>query len=183
MVYLFLNNESGNVKIGHSNNIPSRMKSVSFTTGAELTLLGCILGERDEEKKLHDLFKLYRLQGEWFFPHGSILDYFKDTCTDLYSFKEGILYNTTKDLCYNFIFDQTVINIIGLTPRPLLELMDKLKKLIKKSQVLKIETVIDGKEYKYIMLNPNLARKRKTIDKTCLAYFSKLGNNPEPCNK
>jgi hypothetical protein len=38
-----------------------------------------------------------------------------------------------------------------------------------------IYTMIDGKEYKYIMLNPNLARKRKTIDKTCLGYFDKLG--------
>jgi hypothetical protein len=60
---------------------------------------------------------------------------------------------------------------------------DFMKRLYRKSVISYIYTVIDGKEYKYIMLNPNLARKRKTIDKTCLAYFSKLGNNPEPCNK
>jgi len=52
---------------------------------------------------------------------------------------------------------------------------DFMKRLYKKSVISYIYTVIDGKEYKYIMLNPNLARKRKTIDKTCLGYFDKLG--------
>ena len=53
---------------------------------------------------------------------------------------------------------------------------DFMKRLYKKSVISYIYTMIDGKECKYIMLNPNLARKRKTIDKTCLAYFDTLGN-------
>jgi transcription initiation factor IIE alpha subunit len=56
---------------------------------------------------------------------------------------------------------------------------DFMKRLYKKSVISYIHTVLDGKECKYIMLNPNLARKRKTIDKTCLAYFDKLENKIE----
>lgn len=52
---------------------------------------------------------------------------------------------------------------------------DFMKKLYRKSVISYIHTVKDGKEMKYIMLNPNLARKRKTIDKNCLAYFDELG--------
>jgi hypothetical protein len=50
-----------------------------------------------------------------------------------------------------------------------------MKRLYRKSVISYIHTVKDGKEMKYIMLNPNLARKRKTIDKNCLTYFDELG--------
>jgi hypothetical protein len=52
---------------------------------------------------------------------------------------------------------------------------DFMKRLYRKSVISYIYTVKDGKEFKYIMLNPNLARKRKTIDKNCLTYFDELG--------
>lgn len=52
---------------------------------------------------------------------------------------------------------------------------DFMKRLYRKSVISYILTVKDGKEFKYIMLNPNLARKRKTIDKNCLTYFDELG--------
>lgn len=52
---------------------------------------------------------------------------------------------------------------------------DFMKRLYRKSVISYIYTVKDGKEFKYIMLNPNLARKRKTIDKNCLSYFDELG--------
>jgi hypothetical protein len=52
---------------------------------------------------------------------------------------------------------------------------DFMKRLYRKSVISYIHTVKDGKEFKYIMLNPNLARKRKTIDKNCLTYFDELG--------
>jgi hypothetical protein len=52
---------------------------------------------------------------------------------------------------------------------------DFMKRLYRKSVISYIHTVKDGKEMKYIMLNPNLARKRKTIDKNCLTYFDELG--------
>jgi hypothetical protein len=52
---------------------------------------------------------------------------------------------------------------------------DFMKRLYRKSVISYIHTVKDGREMKYIMLNPNLARKRKTIDKNCLTYFDELG--------
>jgi hypothetical protein len=54
---------------------------------------------------------------------------------------------------------------------------DFMKRLYRKSIISYIHTVKDGKEFKYIMLNPHLARKRKTIDKNCLSYFDELGTN------
>lgn len=56
---------------------------------------------------------------------------------------------------------------------------DFMKRLYRKSVISYIYTVKDGKEFKYIMLNPNLARKRKTIDKNCLTYFDELGTKKE----
>ena len=56
---------------------------------------------------------------------------------------------------------------------------DFMKRLYRKSVISYIYTVKDGKECKYIMLNPNLARKRKTVDKNCLSYFDELGTKKE----
>ena len=46
-----------------------------------------------------------------------------------------------------------------------------MKRLEKKSIIYYIVGYVDGKRSKKIMLNPNLARKRKTINKECLNSF------------
>lgn len=49
-----------------------------------------------------------------------------------------------------------------------------LKRLEMKSIIYYISGYVDGKRVKYFMLNPHLARKRKTIHKDCLKSFQPL---------
>lgn len=51
---------------------------------------------------------------------------------------------------------------------------DFMKRLYKGGVIYYIKGVKDGVEFKHIMLNPHLARKRKTIAKDCLIYFDEL---------
>jgi hypothetical protein len=53
---------------------------------------------------------------------------------------------------------------------------DFMKRLYKNGVVYYISGVKDGVEFKHIMLNPHLARKRKTIAKDCLIYFNELNS-------
>jgi len=55
---------------------------------------------------------------------------------------------------------------------------DFMKRLYRKSVIYYMTGVFEGKEAKYIMLNPHLARKRKTVHKDVLTVFdniSKIG--------
>lgn len=49
-----------------------------------------------------------------------------------------------------------------------------LKRLEMKSVIYYIVGYVDGKRVRHIMLNPNLARKRKTIHKDCLNSFQDI---------
>jgi len=80
---------------------------------------------------------------------------------------------------YNILYQQRT------TPHTDTTLMDELqytrnkyadfmKRLYKRGVVYYISGVKDGVEFKHIMLNPHLARKRKTIAKDCLIYFNEL---------
>ena len=51
---------------------------------------------------------------------------------------------------------------------------DFMKRLYKGGVIYYVSGVKDGVEFKHIMLNPHLARKRKTIAKDCLVYFDEL---------
>jgi len=51
---------------------------------------------------------------------------------------------------------------------------DFMKRLYKGGVIYYVSGVKDGIEFKHIMLNPHLARKRKTIAKDCLVYFDEL---------
>jgi hypothetical protein len=53
---------------------------------------------------------------------------------------------------------------------------DFMKRLYKGGVVYYIAGVKDGVEFKHIMLNPHLARKRKTIAKDCLIYFNEFNS-------
>lgn len=82
--------------------------------------------------------------------------------------------------CYNLLFDkntnsyhtnETLMTELDYTRN---KFADFMKKLYKKSIIYYIEGIKDGKECIWIMLNPTLARKRKTIHKSCVAVFEDL---------
>lgn len=63
------------VKIGWSNNIRARFKQIQRGIPNDLTLYGCVIGGRADEKALHIRFKEYRTRGEWFRKEGALADW------------------------------------------------------------------------------------------------------------
>ena len=73
----------------------------------------------------------------------------------------------------------------GQTPHTTTTLMEELeysrnkfanfmKRLLMKSIIYYLEGYVDGKKKKHIMLNPHLARKRKTFNKQCITVFEDI---------
>jgi Meiotically up-regulated gene 113 len=54
------------VKIGVTDNVHRRVKSLQTAAGCELELLLSFPGEREDEQLLHKEFAEYRQRGEWF---------------------------------------------------------------------------------------------------------------------
>ena len=73
----------------------------------------------------------------------------------------------------------------GQTPHTSTTLMEELeysrnkfsnfmKRLLRKSIIYYMEGYVDDKKCKHIMLNPHLARKRKTFNKQCVTVFEDI---------
>lgn len=81
--------------------------------------------------------------------------------------------------CYNILHtkedvphtDETLMEAIEYTRN---KFSDFMKKLCEKSIIYYVIGFDRGKKVKYILLNPRLARKTKTVHKECLAYFSDI---------
>jgi len=76
MIYLIQNNLEDTFKIGYTNNVKTRLNSLQTGNSTELILLKVIEGTMEEEKKLHDKFKDFKILGEWFSFSEDILNYF-----------------------------------------------------------------------------------------------------------
>lgn len=75
-VYFALNAESNLVKIGISNNINTRLRSLEIEEKANLKLVHKIKqGGSNLEKHLHNKFISDRVRGEWFFYSNKIKEY------------------------------------------------------------------------------------------------------------
>lgn len=57
--------DTGRLKIGISNNVPSRIRGLSQASGSNLVLIATIPGNRQEELRALDTFSAWRLKGEW----------------------------------------------------------------------------------------------------------------------
>lgn len=73
--YTYLIKQGEYLKIGYTTNISNRMKQYD-THNASYALLYTINGNC--EKKLHDMFSVYRVKNEWFEYNESILKYFDE---------------------------------------------------------------------------------------------------------
>lgn len=80
MVY-FIQSSEGSIKIGYSQNIQKRLKSLQTNHSSSLQLLGIIKGDKQKEKEIHNLFKNSRIKGEWFFPSYQVLKFIKENTT------------------------------------------------------------------------------------------------------
>jgi hypothetical protein len=65
-VYIIGQLDDGPVKIGITAHIKRRLYALQHAHPYKLVVLAKYLAEDSEETKLHELFKQYRLSGEWF---------------------------------------------------------------------------------------------------------------------
>ncbi len=65
-VYLIRAGEHGPVKIGHTDNLPSRLSKMQIDNHERLTVLRIFAGAEAEEAALHLRFDANWLHGEWF---------------------------------------------------------------------------------------------------------------------
>ena len=73
-VYFIQADESGPIKIGFTADDPlRRLNQLQTGNASTLKLLGSIKGTAVEEKELHAELSEWRLQGEWFEPHPTVL--------------------------------------------------------------------------------------------------------------
>tara|TARA_Y100000034_G_scaffold136776_1_gene215663 strand:- start:3316 stop:4029 length:714 start_codon:yes stop_codon:yes gene_type:complete len=71
----------GPIKVGHSSNVPERLKQLQQSSPQNLAVIKTVEGGFAEERALHEKFNKYRLHGEWFSPHPSLIN-FIETCPE-----------------------------------------------------------------------------------------------------
>ena len=76
MIYFIQVENNGPIKIGFTaNQINQRLQSLQTSSPNKLDILGCIDGEIDREKLIHEKFKEYHIRNEWFIPAKEIIRY------------------------------------------------------------------------------------------------------------
>ena len=76
----FIQAEDRAIKIGWTGNAKKRIAGLRAVIPMELKLLGTIKGSIKDEERLHDKFKEYRLNGEWFKLVEPILTHIQELC-------------------------------------------------------------------------------------------------------
>mgnify|MGYP002622948404 CR=1 FL=1 len=75
--YIYLIQQESYLKIGFTYDLKKRMKQYR-THNVNYSLLFYIIGPSELEKELHNKFKEYQYQSEWFYYNDEIINYFKD---------------------------------------------------------------------------------------------------------
>lgn len=65
-VYMIRGGTDGPIKIGHSNNPASRLVSLQIGNWVPLVIYRVFEGDEEEERRLHLLFREFRITGEWY---------------------------------------------------------------------------------------------------------------------
>jgi T5orf172 domain len=68
--FVYFAKKRGLIKIGFSSDPRTRLRALGRTR-----FLGCMLGGRELEKKLHAMFAKQRVHGEWFKAESTLKDY------------------------------------------------------------------------------------------------------------
>lgn len=78
----FIQCETGFIKIGFATGNPeARLVTLQSGNHEKISLLGFVCAERQEEARLHLLFRSLRHRGEWFRPQRELLEYIKTYAT------------------------------------------------------------------------------------------------------
>lgn len=76
-VYFLLNKFDGAVKIGTTANPRQRLKALQCSHSQPLEILKVVEGGQELEAELHKKFADYRIVGEWFKAHKTLMSYIK----------------------------------------------------------------------------------------------------------
>lgn len=88
-IYFVQQGADGPIKIGKANNVRDRMRGLQTSNPYPLRLLGVVDGGMSEEADLHRRFADARMQGEWFRPDASILQYLRAAAVCIYIRSNG----------------------------------------------------------------------------------------------
>lgn len=77
MIYVIACSKTNSCKIGYSSSPENRLAQLQTGNPFVLELVTTAEGGIEEERRLHSLFKKYRLSGEWFDYNKEIKDFFK----------------------------------------------------------------------------------------------------------
>jgi hypothetical protein len=69
------------VKIGHTKNVPSRLRALATASAVRLQVLATVPGGRDREDREHQRWSHLRIRGEWFRADEGLLRYAQDLAT------------------------------------------------------------------------------------------------------
>ena len=78
LIYFIQAGDDGPIKIGITTCLKRRLAQLQKTSHRALRVLTTMPGDREIEKVLHEGFAICRLCGEWFEPHGALLEFIKD---------------------------------------------------------------------------------------------------------
>jgi len=77
-VYFVQQGKSGPIKIGFSKNgWRSRLSAIQVGNPYQLDMIKAVKGDRKLETKIHSKFNKFKMVGEWFEPHPTLLKYIK----------------------------------------------------------------------------------------------------------
>lgn len=71
----FLQSEVGLIKIGYTDSLESRLKSLRTMNAASFVVLKTVLANRVLEKRVHEAFREERRHGEWFLPSVKLVEF------------------------------------------------------------------------------------------------------------
>lgn len=76
-IYFIQNMTNKAIKIGYSDNVKGRMRSLRTASPDQLKLLGTIDGDKVDEHRLHLRFTRDRINREWFRPSGELTSFIR----------------------------------------------------------------------------------------------------------
>jgi hypothetical protein len=76
--YVYFVRMGAAVKIGHTMDIASRLKTIKTSCPDQVHLMGFVPGSREIELDFHRRFKQHREHGEWFAIQGSLATFLND---------------------------------------------------------------------------------------------------------
>ena len=77
MIYFIQEGRSGNIKIGYSQDVSSRLRKLQTANSSQLAILGVVEGSPKEEAEIQGKFSKFQIRGEWHVPDLEILDFIR----------------------------------------------------------------------------------------------------------